>query len=106
MRMESLRIFHGLAKHGWDRLMSGGVHCVGGNRVWHAELTKWVLSRGSHTNKLATTKPNIGIGDIMALLYGDFDIICFLCSWVSVSKDIHSQMGGNDVVPFWMFYCH
>ena len=42
------------------------------------------------------------VGDTITLFYGSFDISYFLFLLVvSVFEDIHSRMGGSDVVPLY-----
>lgn len=82
MRMESLRIYHGVAEHGWDGLTSGDAYCMGGNRVYHPQCAECVSIEVFHTNQLATIEPNIGVSDIIDLLHGNFDILSFLHLWI------------------------
>ena len=56
---------------------------------------------GSHTIRLVAIEPNVSVGDIMKLLYGDFDILCLSSFVGSVFEDIQSRMGGSDFVPLW-----
>ena len=80
--MESLRIYHGPAKHGWDGLASGDMYCEGSIRIRRAKPEECMPTGGSHTNQPIAIEPNVGVGDIKELLRGTFVFfIFFVCGF-------------------------
>ena len=75
---------------------------AGGNRVRRAELAEATSTRGSHTNQPAAIEPSDGSGTPWHSSVGILDYF-FSLFLGSVSEDIHSRMGGSDVVPLYRF---
>ena len=51
----------GLVGMGW---LEEGMCAVGGNCIWHADLTECMSICGSHTNQPALIEPYVGLGTI------------------------------------------